>query len=101
MIFVLPDHYPYRSPLAYVEYFTPFTKQWQTVDMYCVKRSMVGGERESAVISIESIRCSCHLIPVFGNRVDRSWSSENVLERCDSFYVNSYLDTDTFQMFIG
>ena len=100
-IFVLPQYFPYRGPLAYIEYFSPFTKQRPNVDMYAVKRSIIGGRRESAVISIESIRCSCHLIPIFGQHTDLSWSADNVLEKCESFFVNSYLDTDTFQFFIG
>ena len=100
-IFVLPDHYPYRSPLAYIEYFTPFTTQRPNVDMFLVKRLWVGGKRDCAVISVESIRCSCHLIPVFGKEVILTWMYEDVLERCSTFYVNSYLDADTFQFFIG
>ena len=100
-IFILPEHYPLRTPLAYIQYFTPFTAQQKNTDLYSVRRSMVGSKRESAVISVESIRCSCHLIPVFGSRINESWTSENVLEMCNSFYVNSYLDVETFQMFVG
>lgn len=100
-IFILPEYFPLRVPLAYVEYFTPFTTQRKDNELYAVKRSWKAGRRESAVISIEAIRCSCHLIPIFGGRVDPSWTSDNVLELCDSFYLNSYLDIETFQMIVG
>lgn len=103
IIFVLPEHYLYHKPLAYVEYFTAFTTQWQYSDFYFVKWSIKGGSgrREARVVALRSIWCSCHLIPVFGSATNPTWTADNVLEKCPSFYVNSYLDTDTFQIFIG
>lgn len=101
VIFVLPNHIRYQKPLAYIEYFLQFTSQWQGGDLYTVNRSFKGGKREVAIISLDSIRCSCHLIPVFGSKVNPLWNSTNILESCSSFFVNPYIDRDLFQMFIG
>ena len=101
VIFAMEEHLQWKKPLAYVQYFSPFTEQRPNSDMYVVRRSYRAGKREAAIILLDSIRCSCHLIPVFGSSVDPHWKSSNVLELCDSFFVNPYLNLDTFQMFIG
>ena len=116
VIFTLPERFPQREPLAYIEYFTPFGAQQKFSDLYSVKRSYKSSNRsvrEAAVISLESIRCSCHLIPNFGavgatNNNDKTQSTsssmdsaDNALEKYQSFFVNPYLDVDTFQMFLG
>ena len=104
VIFTLPDRFPYREPLAYIEYFSPFRTQKKFSDLYPVKRSYKGSnrkEREAAVISLDSIRSSCHLIPNFGKSANQDLDYTSVLEECQNFFVNPYLDLDSFQFFLG
>ena len=101
VIFVLPEHLRYTKPLAYIEYFTEFTTQQQGNDLFKVHRSFKAGKREASIIALDSIRSSCHQIPVFGKNCNVNWTLDNVLELCNSFFLNSYLNKDIFQMIIG
>ncbi|KAF8580306.1 hypothetical protein K439DRAFT_1619902 [Ramaria rubella] len=77
-IFNLPDHYDYPHPLAYIEWYTPFRKPVNTVEMYQVMPAR--GHGNTAVIHLDSIRWSGHLIPVFGTKVDQTLSIQNALD---------------------
>lgn len=34
---------------------------------------------------------TCHLIPRFGSKIDRTWTMDNVLDIAPAFYLNPYL----------
>ncbi|KAA1479206.1 hypothetical protein DENSPDRAFT_751875, partial [Dentipellis sp. KUC8613] len=65
--------------LAYVEWFTKFS---QTAEpnhlMYKISREYKNGQRHAAIIPINSIKRSVHLIPKFGASAPREWTSSNV-----------------------
>lgn len=70
--------------------------------MYRVNRAADISKRESAIVDLASIRRSCHLFPVFpAGKISLSaaaaWTSENVLETCESFFINNYVDMHAFQ----
>ena len=105
VIFSLPDkslgrYKNRRKPapyLAYVEWFTAFPKQPHPDHrLYKIKRSMAQGDRLATVISLAHIRRSIHLFPKFGKKVPQNWTSDNVLDRADSFFVNSVSDRHAF-----
>ncbi|KAG1847371.1 hypothetical protein F4604DRAFT_1594489, partial [Suillus subluteus] len=50
------------------------------------------------IIHIDEIVRPCHLIPKMGQSVDRRWTSANTYELVSDFYLNSYIDLDTFCM---
>jgi hypothetical protein len=82
---------------AYVEWFTPFPAEPDaTTKMYRIKRLKVDGERVASVIPVEEIRRSVHLIPRFGKNLNPSWTSANVLEVCEEFYVNGFSDRHAY-----
>lgn len=83
----LPHH------LAYVEWFTPFSKNPNPNNMlYQVQRSTKEGERLASIIPVTHIRRSAHLFPKFGPTAQRSWKSSNVLDLCTHFFVNATSD---------
>ncbi|KAF8531956.1 hypothetical protein JB92DRAFT_3080788 [Gautieria morchelliformis] len=96
-IFRLPSHIEYPHPLVYVEWYTKFRQPSTGVDMYTV--SPTQGKGHAAVVSVQSICRSCHLIPRFGEKIDRTMTTENSLERSKQFYVSEFTDLYTYQFF--
>ena len=98
VVFRLPPELgDYSHPLAYVEYFTCRRVASDTYGMYVVRRAKKNQRRKAAVIRLDNIRSACHLYPQYGSRCDRSWTSDNVLEECEKFYVSPYLSDYFFQ----
>ena len=100
VIFALPEEYgTFRHPLAYVEWFTPFRTPAQDLGMYQVSRSTRSGYRRASIITVDQIERLIHLVPKFGRQVDRTWTVDDVLELCKTFYVNPYLRHLDFLLF--
>ncbi|KAI0059312.1 hypothetical protein BV25DRAFT_1908757 [Artomyces pyxidatus] len=102
---VMEDLFP-RPPstppqhLAYVEWFTAFSsKPEDHHGLYKISRAYRGDRRHCAVIPVDSIYRSVHLLPKFGPVAPREWTSFNVLEECEHFYVNSFTDRHTYLTF--
>ena len=74
--------------LAFVEWFTVPREKSLDHGMYQVSHSYTGvgtqRVREVAVVEVDSIVRICQLIPCFGKKVNRAWSSETVLDDCDT-----------------
>ncbi|KAJ7803739.1 hypothetical protein B0H13DRAFT_2492976 [Mycena leptocephala] len=89
VIFKLPPQFgSYLHPLAYIEWFTPLNRPDPTSAMFTTHRSTRAHRRNAAVISVEHIVRSCHLMGKCGAKIDRKWMSSNVLEEAPMFYVN-------------
>ncbi|KAF8835183.1 hypothetical protein BDN67DRAFT_992522 [Paxillus ammoniavirescens] len=87
----VPEH------LAYVEWFSPFSTHPElNHGMYKVTRTIRNGERIASVIPVSSISRSVHLFPKFGAVAPREWTSSNVLELCNTFYVNPFTDRHAY-----
>ncbi|KAJ7445474.1 hypothetical protein FB451DRAFT_1343619 [Mycena latifolia] len=87
-IFMLPPQYgTYPHPLAYIEWFTPFNQPDKTSGMYTVHRSSRAHRRNASVVSVE------HLA---GAKIDRKWTTDNVIDKATYFYYNPYITVDTF-----
>ncbi|KAK6971368.1 hypothetical protein R3P38DRAFT_2587286, partial [Favolaschia claudopus] len=52
--------------------------------------------RNAAVVSVEHIVRTCHLMGKCGKQIDRKWTMDNVIDTANHFYFNSYIDVDTF-----
>ena len=81
----------FKHPVAYVEWFTPFRQPDPETGMFKVSHSTRAHRRCASIISLTQIERSCHLLPIWGKRVDSTWTSKNVLDQCTRFYVNPYL----------
>ena len=69
VIFTMPDHLRTQNipkGLAYIEWFTPFRAPNSDTGFYSVSRSHQNWMLSAAIIPIDSIVSSCHLIPKFG-----------------------------------
>ncbi|KAJ6533437.1 Zn-finger domain-containing protein [Mycena vulgaris] len=97
VIFKLPPQFgTYPHPLAYIEWFTPLNKPDPISGMYTTRRSTRLHRRNAAVVSVEHIVRSCHLMAKCALTIDRKWTSSNVLDNAPMFYVNPYILVDTF-----
>ncbi|KAG1794623.1 uncharacterized protein HD556DRAFT_1236445, partial [Suillus plorans] len=99
VIFTLPRQFgAYSRALAYVEWFTPLRIPDASSGLHQVSRSTRRLHRNAAVIHVDEIARPCHLIPKMGQFVDRGWTSTNVYELVNDFYLNTFIDLDTFCM---
>lgn len=80
--------------LAYIEWLSPFqTLAEPHHGLYKVTRPE---HQHSAVIEVSAIRQSIHLFPYFKGDWRVDWTSANVLEKCDTFFVNSLQNRQTY-----
>ena len=94
VIFTLPesvDGVP-SEHLAYIEWFSKFTTPNYDHRMLKLSRSLEDGERVASIVPVSTIRRSVHLFPKFGSVVPEGWSANSVLEKCTTFYLNSFTD---------
>ena len=92
---------PQEKYFVYVEWFTDFAPSPQPHHgLYRIKHSLQNNLRRASVIPIDHIHRSIHLIPKFGPQVPPTWTSDNVLELCDTFYVNSFSDRHAYHTII-
>ncbi|KAI5989557.1 hypothetical protein EDD15DRAFT_2171255 [Pisolithus albus] len=97
VIFRLPEQFgAFVHPLAYVEWFTALQRRDPVTGLYIVTRSTRNRRRNASVISIDRIDRACHLQGRCGREIGKDWSAESILEKATSFFVNSYIDLDTF-----
>ncbi|TFK84310.1 hypothetical protein K466DRAFT_496815 [Polyporus arcularius HHB13444] len=97
-IFRLPEAYgrQFKHPVAFVEWFTSLRGLDPDTGMFKVSKSTRNHRRRVSIIPITQIQQSCHLIPVWGKRIDPTWNSRNVLDKASRFYVNPYLRDHDF-----
>lgn len=97
-IFQAPAPYKqfFAHPLAYIEWFTSFSVRDKVVGMYQVAPSTDRGYRCVTIVPITDIVRTCHLIPVWGEFMDRSMDKDHVLDQASKFYVNPYLRHSDF-----
>lgn len=83
--------------LAYIEWFSPFrTVPELHHNLYKVTRDPRPDRRQSAVIEVSAIRQSVQLFPCFSGSWRVDWTSDNVLEECDTFFINSLQNRQTY-----
>ena len=92
---------PQPRYLAYVEWFTRFPKEPNPDHrMYRIKRVREDGDNLATVIPLSNIRRSIHLFPNFGKKKPHAWTSSNVLDLAESFFVSDLSDRHAFQTII-
>ena len=97
---LFPSSTTFPSHLAYVEWFSPLSvAPDNNTCMYKVSRLVHHGRRCAAIIPIERIMCSVHLLPRFGPVAPHNWKSFSVLDQCNTFYVNPFIDRHNYLLF--
>jgi hypothetical protein len=100
VIFTLPPRFGFGNDvdLAFVEVFSPFRKNTVAgVDLLRTDRARVtGGDPRTKVIFLSRLLHSCHLLPAFPQETPSDWTSENIFDVVDTFYLNEFLDDETF-----
>ncbi|KAJ6585760.1 hypothetical protein B0H19DRAFT_926144 [Mycena capillaripes] len=97
VIFNLPPQFgTFAHPLVYIEWFTPLNRPDPVSGMYTTHRSTRFHRRNADVVSVEQLVRGCHLMGKCGLKIDRTWTSNNVLDTASVFYVNPYIHVDTF-----
>ncbi|KAG1787961.1 uncharacterized protein HD556DRAFT_1245932 [Suillus plorans] len=89
-----------KDPLAYVEWYAPLKPAAEDYyELYTVKKPLLSldGSLPGRVISLSSIRQTCQLVPNFGRTVPIDWTSDNVLDKCDSFLLNCFTSKYAYQ----
>lgn len=62
--------------------------------MYRIQRL---NNNNGSIIKMQDIIRSCHLLPYYPpNEDSMAWHGPTVLEKCDTFYLNKYIDVHTF-----
>ncbi|KAG1893739.1 uncharacterized protein F5891DRAFT_962498 [Suillus fuscotomentosus] len=104
VIFRIPDEYVTKMSLprqighlAYVEWFSRSRNKDSNSGMYPISRSYRNGVLDASVIEVDSMFRTCQLAPRFGRRANRAWTSNNVLDRCEHFLINNFIDHHTYQ----
>ena len=87
----LPEHF------AYVEWFSRLPANAdQHHGLKRVQRTLIEGERVVSILPLDRIHRSVSLIPRFGAQLNTNWTTDNVLEECPEFYVNSFSDKHAY-----
>ncbi|KAI1783377.1 hypothetical protein LXA43DRAFT_1133211 [Ganoderma leucocontextum] len=82
--------------LAYVEWFTKFNSSPDPDSkLHKVTWAKQNGARIASVIPVSALQRSVHLIPKWGGPVPSHWTSENIMDECKTFYMNSFKDSHT------
>lgn len=97
VIFNLPPqfgHYP--LPLAYVEWYTPFSTPDPITGLYSLQRSTRNHRPNASIVPVDRITRACHLMARAGAQVGRAWTTNNALDSATIFLFNPYINIDLF-----
>ena len=61
-------------------------------DMHKLKHSVKNCRHIASIVPLYSIWRSVHLFPKFDKEVPEDWISDSVLEKCNMFYLNQFVD---------
>jgi Plavaka transposase len=96
----LPIHHPLHDlPMAYVYWFSkPSPRAERDINMYKLQYLRgAGNARIGGIVVLSSISRLIQMVPVYGPQVNPQLSSDNSMDLCQSYYVNSFMDKETYQ----
>ncbi len=87
--------------LAYVEWYTDIpSRPDPNHGLYKIspQRDQHGSGIIGSIIPISDIIRSIHLFPVFGPFAPNDWTPKNVLDHCQTFYLNPFTDRELYRL---
>jgi Plavaka transposase len=93
------NHPLFDVPMAYVYWFSkPSHTAERDINMYKLQY-LRGAEnvRTGGIVLLSSISRLIQMAPVYGPEANPRLSSENSMDLCQSYYVNSFMDKETYQ----
>jgi hypothetical protein len=93
-----PTFWP-KTLLVYIEWYSQLKPVAEpTHNMYSIRKVFgTDGKPTGSIIDLASICQSCMLFPNFEAAVDTSWTSDNVLDSCSSFFINNWHSTYSYK----
>lgn len=91
---IIPNH------LAYVEWYSAF-KDYPENESLLYKITPLKDSNDGricSVVPVANIRRSVHLLPKFGPVAPQEWTSSNVLDLCNVFFVNCFTDRHLYRI---
>jgi hypothetical protein len=90
----IPQH------LAYVEWYSPLPNNPERNHLlYKVSpQKEPDGSHICSIIPVANIRRSVHLFPKFGPFAPQEWTSNNVLDLCNTFFLNDFTDRHMYRI---
>ncbi|KAF8262583.1 hypothetical protein EI94DRAFT_1773159 [Lactarius quietus] len=83
--------------LAYVQWYSPLTVQDPNHGMFKIRPQKDSDANWTcSIIPVGNIQRSVHLLPKFGPVVPKEWTSDSILDRCDTFFVNDLSNRQLF-----
>jgi hypothetical protein len=83
--------------LAYIQWYSPLTDLDPNLGMFKIRPQKDSDANWiCSVIPVGNIQRSVHLLPRFGPVAPTEWTSDSVLDRCDTFFVNDFADRQMF-----
>jgi hypothetical protein len=84
--------------MAYVEWYSELDRTDPNHGMFKISSLKErDGSRICSIVPLGNIQRSVHLIPKFGPTVPAEWTSSNVLDLCQTFFVNNLTDRHLFR----
>ncbi|KAF8987416.1 hypothetical protein BDQ17DRAFT_1435655 [Cyathus striatus] len=96
-----PGNGKFSQPMAFVHWFKAFSANpIKDLDMFKVSLSTNTHVQNAGVIPISRIVRTCHLLPVFGEKITSEWLSPGALQNLElSFFLNPYIRHYDFYFF--
>ncbi|KAN0137729.1 hypothetical protein V8E53_004485 [Lactarius tabidus] len=107
VVFAIPSRYHHLlfdpgvtvpQHLAYVQWYSQLTEPEPNHRLFKIRPLKdLDGNWICSIIPVGNIRRSVHLIPKFGPVAPAEWTSSNVLDSCNVFYLNTFSDRHIFR----
>lgn len=100
-LFNLPRQFgDWPHPLAYIEWFNSIRDREDSTGLYQLTRSdLAFAQQSAAVVSVTQLVRICHLIACTKSpKIDKTWTSSNVLDKGKYFLLNHYFDLDLYSL---
>ena len=96
-IFNLPPQFGQLPHLlVYIEWFMALGQINPVTGMYSVQHSTCHHHPNAKIVVVDCIVQSAHLMAKSGHELNRDWTTSNVLEKAEIFWVNPYINVDMF-----